>query len=77
MNTSKTNKTTKTTKTTSPKMTLDQIKKDIRTTVRQMSRPKGSYGEILELNKRLTKQLTTYTRLNNKKPSKVEVKVSL
>lgn len=70
MNTSKTNKNNTATQ-------LAQIKKDIRLTVKRISRPKGSYSEIMALNKCLTKQLNTYNKLNSKKESTVEVKVSL
>ena len=72
-NTSKTTKQT----TNNAKEALSQIKKDIRTTVKRMSRPKGSYNEIAELNRTLTKQLNTYTRLNSKPANTVKVKVSL
>lgn len=74
-NTSKTNKQNKVV--ASNKEALDQVKKDIRTTVKRMSRPKGSYSEIAELNKVLTKQLNTYSRLNVKKVPTVKVKVSI
>lgn len=70
MNTSKTNK-------PNTAEQLAQIKKDIRATVKRISRPKGSYSEIMALNKCLTKQLNTYNRLSNQKTSKVEVRVSL
>lgn len=56
---------------------LAQIKKEIRATVKNIARPKGSYSEIMTLNKRLTKQLNTYNKLNSQKPTKVQVKVSL
>jgi hypothetical protein len=71
-----TSKTTKTNKPTTEAQ-LAQIKRDIRATVKTIARPKGSYSEIAELNKRLTKQLNTYNKLNSKKVAKVQVKVSL
>ena len=74
-------KSTKTTKNSSnknnAKEALLQIRKDIRNTVKRMSRPKGSYSEIAELNRLLSKQLVTYNRLSMKKANTVQVRVSI